>query len=113
MNLWRRKRGRPIPGADEAIGWLKAPAPADPRVPGPAPGAGAALPPGAEPRTPARPVAPAPGHGGMDYTMSKDKCGRIRVWDGDGTLLYTRACGCLHVDLSDAAIERFISDARE
>lgn len=101
--------------------WLRhrrrtAPAPADTRVPGPAPVPGHVSP-GTPPPMHRPRQAPAPGspHGGIAYSIRSWNCGRIRVWDGHGKLAYARACGCpVHMDLSDealgAAIEEWAND---
>ena len=92
------RRGRPT----------RAPAPADTRVPAPPPVPGHTS---GRPLSPPPRPAPAPGrHGGIDYAIAKDKCGRIRIWPGDGTVLHARRCGCPRVDLSDERIARFIAE---
>ena len=40
----------------------------------------------------ALPLRPAPGrHGGITYSVRVWNCGRIRIWDSDGTITYNLA----------------------
>jgi hypothetical protein len=85
----------------------KAPAPADPLVPGTNPGAGdAALP---SPQIP--PKSPAPGHGGLAKRTDVLVCGRTIETNYDqGTRLLTKGCDCGMPDVDwETEIRRLLS----
>jgi len=55
------------------------------RTPAPGPAAGPPV---------SHAAAPVPGHGGTACSIRVWKCGRTRIWDQDGTLVYRCDCTC-------------------
>ena len=101
---WRRRATRkpPAPADTPALGNNPVPGQTTRRPPvtssSPA-GTGGNAPapvPAREPRSPV--AAPAPAlprrHGGISYSIRVWECGRIRMWDGAGTVTWAQDCKC-------------------
>ena len=53
-----------------------------------------------------------PRHKGISYTVRTWNCGRIRIWNAYGAVVYRHDCRCAPPDPWDQAAERLIRDLR-